>query len=72
MRFHFYLNSKTGFYFIAKTAEIPIIKVKFDYENKVVHFDKPFYASDNSESDIKAIEDYYKGTKGYNLDKSFN
>ena len=63
---------KTGFYFIAKAANIPIVKVRFDYGRKEVCFDDPFYPTDNSEQDIKIIEDYFRGIKGYNIDKSFN
>ena len=34
---------KSGFYYIAKGAKIPIILCKFDYENREVYFAKPFY-----------------------------
>jgi len=62
---------KTGYYFIAKAAKIPIIKVKFDYGKKEVHFDDPFYTTEDSEADLQLIENHFKGIKGLNNDKSF-
>jgi 1-acyl-sn-glycerol-3-phosphate acyltransferase len=34
---------KTGFYFIAQKANVPIVPCLFDYEHKTVHFLEPFY-----------------------------
>lgn len=44
---------KTGFYFIAHGANIPIIRVGFDLEKKIVTFAEPFYTSGDFEKDMK-------------------
>ena len=55
---------KTGFYYIAKGANIPIVMITFDFENKQVKISEPYYLTDNMESDFKAFYAYYKGVKG--------
>lgn len=62
---------KTGFYFIAKGAQVPIVKVAFDFGRKQVVIDSEFYTTDNLESDFKKIEKFYEGVKGYVADYSF-
>ena len=57
---------KTGFYYIAKGAKIPIILCKFDYGKKEVHFAEPFYTTDNKEADFQFIRDHFKHVKGKN------
>lgn len=56
---------RTGFYFIAKGAQVPIVKVAFDFRKKQIIIDKEFYTTDNPESDFKKIEKFYKGVTGY-------
>ena len=55
---------KTGFYYIALGAKIPIVMVAFDYEKKEVRFREPFYPSGDKEKDFVVIRDYYKHVKG--------
>lgn len=55
---------KSGFYYIAKQAKIPMILVKFDYANKEVIFEKPFYASDDFDQDWTYITNEFKGVIG--------
>ena len=62
---------KTGFYYIAKGANVPIIMCKFDYGNKILSFSKPFYTSDDMEADFKKIDDYFKGVVGKYPEKSY-
>ena len=56
---------KTGFYYIAKAANVPIIRVALDYHTKSVIFSEPFYPTDDAEKDIKDIRDWFKPYKGY-------
>lgn len=56
---------KTGFYHIAKKANVPIIKVAFDFSLKKVFFDEPFYLSNDQDADIQQIINYYKDKNGY-------
>ena len=55
---------KTGFYYIAKGANIPVVLCKFDYENKVIHFGKPRFVKNTVEEEIEYIGDYFKQVKG--------
>lgn len=55
---------KTGFYFIAKEAGVPIIPCLFDYEYKVVRFLPPFYPGDDVEKDLNTLWGFYIGVKG--------
>lgn len=55
---------RTGFYYIAKTAKVPIIMFTLDFINKQNHFSEPFYPSDNKEADFNFIKSFYKGVKG--------
>lgn len=45
---------KTGFYYMAHEAKIPIIMTGFDYPRKSVIFAEPFMTSGDFESDMKA------------------
>ena len=55
---------KTGFYYIALKANVPIIPVAFDYGKKEVVYNEPFYPTGNIEADIKVLESYYIGVVG--------
>lgn len=57
---------KTGFYYIAKGANIPIILCRFDYGKMEIHFAKPFYPTDDKEADFKFFHDHFKSVKGKN------
>ncbi len=62
---------KTGFYHIAKKAQIPIILCRFDYGRKVVSFSEPFYPTDDADKDLSFIIDHFKGIKGKNPEWGF-
>lgn len=55
---------KTGFYYIAKSAGIPILLCKFDYATKCIGVSKPFYPTEDTAADFKYIYDYFRGVKG--------
>lgn len=55
---------KTGFYYIAKAAQVPVVLVAFDFGNKQVKVSEPRLTSDDKEADFKAYEDFFKGIKG--------
>jgi 1-acyl-sn-glycerol-3-phosphate acyltransferase len=58
------LHWKTGFYFIAKAAEVPIVMVAFDYGTKQVKISDPHFVSDDQETDFKIYRDFFDGVKG--------
>lgn len=55
---------KTGFYYIAKAADVPILMVAFDFENKQVKIAEPITTSDDVEADFEKINAFFKGVKG--------
>lgn len=63
---------KTGFYFIAKGANVPIVLFTFDFGKKQVKLSKPFYPTDNQEKDFEYFYEFYKNVKGKYPDKGFN
>jgi 1-acyl-sn-glycerol-3-phosphate acyltransferase len=57
-------NFKSGFYYIAKKAGVPIIPCRFDYGNKTVHYMKPFYPTDDAERDLDVLWGFFVGVIG--------
>ena len=61
---------KTGFYHIARLAQVPICLCKFDFEQKVVFFDPQFfYPTENEAADMEQLWNYFKDVKGKNPEK---
>ena len=55
---------KTGFYYIALKAKVPILLVGFDFKKKLVHFGEKLYPSGDIEKDMKIIITYFKKFQG--------
>ena len=55
---------KTGFYFIALKANVPIIPVSFNYKTKTVTINSEFYPTANINDDMPVLRSYYKGVVG--------
>ena len=55
---------KTGFYYIAQKANVPIIPVAFNYGKKEVNFGKPFYITGDIDADLKVLLLHFKGVVG--------
>jgi len=55
---------KTGFYYIAKKAEVPIVMVSFDYGRKTHTISKPFSPKDNVEADFELMHTFFEGVIG--------
>lgn len=62
---------KSGFYYISLKANVPIIPVAFDYENKEVKLFEPFYPTKNKETDFKFLHNLFDGIKGKKPENSF-
>jgi 1-acyl-sn-glycerol-3-phosphate acyltransferase len=62
---------KTGFYYIAKTANVPMVFCKFDFGNGKIEFSKPFYTTDDVKADMDFIYRYFDGVKGLVPENSF-
>ena len=62
---------RSGFYYIALKANVPIIPVAFDYRKKEVKIGNPFQVSGNYEEDMRLILLHYKDVKGKFSEKQF-
>ncbi|SEB38229.1 1-acyl-sn-glycerol-3-phosphate acyltransferases [Tenacibaculum sp. MAR_2009_124] len=60
---------KTGFYYIAKGANVPIVMFAFDFENKQIVLSEPYYTTNDQEGDFKVFYEFYKDVKGANPDQ---
>jgi len=56
---------RTGFWYIARSAEIPIVPVGLDYKKRAVVIGDPIYATD-IDKDMIALMDFYRGITGKN------
>lgn len=61
---------KTGFYYIAKTANVPIIMYTLDFKNKQNHISQPFYPTDDTEADFAFMKSFYQDVVGKRPDYS--
>lgn len=50
---------KTGFYYVAKEANVPIALAYLDYKNKIAGVGKVIWPSDDMEKDMKEIMEFY-------------
>jgi 1-acyl-sn-glycerol-3-phosphate acyltransferase len=55
---------RTGFYYMAKNADVPIVMVAFDYPKKEVLIREPFFTSDNINEDLKTIAQFFNQVSG--------
>lgn len=55
---------KTGFYHVARNAQVPIVPVAFDFVRKIIRIMPPFRTTGDRDGDINAIQDLYRGIKG--------
>lgn len=60
---------KSGFYYIALEAEVPIVLAALDYGTKTLRITQHFYPTGNLEEDMDVIRDFYAGIKGKDPDK---
>ena len=60
---------KTGFYFIALQAQVPIVLAYMDYERKVAGLGPEFMPTGDVERDMAEIKRFYAGIKGRNADQ---
>lgn len=58
------MKLKTGFYYIAKAANVPIVLVAFDYGKKQVKISEPYYVTEDIAADFKYFNAFYKGVIG--------
>ncbi len=57
---------KTGFYYIAREAQVPIVMAYMDYERKISGLGRLFEPTGDVEADMAAIKAFYAPFKGKN------
>ena len=55
---------KTGFYYIAKGAKVPIVMATLDFENKQIKISETYDTTDSKEKDFEYFHSFFKGVKG--------
>ena len=58
-------NWKTGFWHIARQAQVPIAVVAFDYSKREITYKALFYTTANKDEDIRYIKSLYLDVKGF-------
>lgn len=62
---------KSGFYYIAKKAEVPIVLIAFDFGKKEVKVSDPLWPTEDAEADFQTYEAFFEGVKGKVAEYSF-
>ncbi len=60
---------RTGFYYIALQAQVPIVLAYMDYRRKIVGLGPEFTPSGDVERDLGEIKRFYAGVQGRNADQ---
>ncbi len=55
---------RTGFYYIAKKAGVPIVMTGLDFAKKEASFSEPFFTTDDETADLRHIYEFYAPIKG--------
>ncbi len=55
---------RTGFYYIAKGAKVPIVMIALDFKNKQLILSEPYDITDDMEADFKYFHSYFDGIEG--------
>lgn len=63
---------KSGFYYIALKANVPIVPVAFNFGKKEVNLGPPFYPTGAISKDILVLLQHYKGVQGKIPKKGFD
>ncbi|MFN0729325.1 1-acyl-sn-glycerol-3-phosphate acyltransferase [Polaribacter gochangensis] len=50
---------KTGFYYIAKGAKVPVVMATLDYKNKQVKISEPYYITEDIEKDFAYFQSFF-------------
>jgi 1-acyl-sn-glycerol-3-phosphate acyltransferase len=57
---------KTGFYYISQKAEVPIVRIAFDYATKRIVFSEPYHITKGVDDTIIEFKQYFSQYKGKN------
>ncbi|MEO6075816.1 MAG: 1-acyl-sn-glycerol-3-phosphate acyltransferase [Dokdonella sp.] len=57
---------RTGFWHVARAADVPILPIGFHYPDKIIHVGPLFETSEDVDADIKRLRDFYAPFQGKN------
>ncbi len=60
---------KTGFYHVAKGANVPIVMATLDFGNKQILISDPYYVTGDQKVDFTYFHEYFKDVEGRNPDQ---
>ncbi len=63
---------KSGYYYIAQKANVPLVPVIFDWGTKTLIIKEPFFLTDNEKADKAFLEKEFSGYTGRIPEYSFN
>jgi 1-acyl-sn-glycerol-3-phosphate acyltransferase len=55
---------RTGFYYVALEARVPIVPVAFDYSRRLIRFGERFDPTGDLERDLRRLEKFFFGIEG--------
>ncbi|MFC5408120.1 1-acyl-sn-glycerol-3-phosphate acyltransferase [Larkinella bovis] len=55
---------KTGFYYIALKADVPIILTGFDYPRKTIFLSEPLWMTGDFENDVRPVYEFFSRIQG--------
>ncbi len=55
---------KTGFYYVASKARVPIVPVAFDYPGRVIRFGERLDPTGDIKADLGVLEEFFSGIEG--------
>jgi len=58
---------KSGFYYVALGANVPIVPVAFDYSRRVIHFGDPLRPSGDIEADLERLAEFFAHASGFKM-----
>ena len=60
---------KTGFYYVAKGAKVPIVMVAFDFGSKSISVAEPYNITGDIKVDFKHFHNFYKNIQAKHPEK---
>ncbi len=57
---------KTGFYHVARGADVPVVMATLDFGRKQVLIDNPYYLTGDEKTDFRHFHEFYKDVQGKN------
>lgn len=62
---------RTGYYYIALAAEVPIVMVAFDYGTRTVRISNPVFPTGDYKKDYDLYREFFKGVQGKTREYEF-